>query len=286
MNKKNIIIFSILIILNIIASYKIIKKIIILLLNFLLSNIQIILFFTLIIFLFCPLLIYIYKLLLKISRNLYFKYWKNCNLQTKFVMISTLIILYAMTLKCFWLVMALFLCCFAINIKKEYWTDLFLFLKDIGINEIKTPWLGIDLTKIKEMEETVAKFKVDKKLNPKVEKYFDILNGLDKDDNIQLQLTLIQVSIEIEKNIRELAKQYDINVQKLGLIKILNILNTKKLIPYEINILIRDFWPVRNNLIHQNEVFDIPKETLEKILQLGLEILSLLKAEKELNLNN
>ena len=92
---------------------------------------------------------------------------------------------------------------------------------------------------------------------------------------------LIAIAVEIESMIYELAKYYklSINAKHMSPIRAIDILVKKGFVPSKLNSLIRDFWVIRNQVVHHSE-FQFTNHRLYRLLDLGIRILDLLSYRK------
>ncbi|MBA7498163.1 hypothetical protein ES704_03437 [subsurface metagenome] len=92
---------------------------------------------------------------------------------------------------------------------------------------------------------------------------------------------LIAIAVEIESMISELLTYYklSINVKYLSPIRAIDVLVKKRLVSSELQSLIRDFWVIRNQVVHHSE-FLLTNKQLYRLLDLGIRILDLLSYRK------
>ena len=92
---------------------------------------------------------------------------------------------------------------------------------------------------------------------------------------------LIAIAVEIESRISELLTYYklSINVKYLSPIRAIGVLVRKRLVSSELQSLIRDFWVIRNQVVHHSE-FLLTNKQLYRLLDLGIRILDLLSYRK------
>ena len=152
-----------------------------------------------------------------------------------------------------------------------------MMLRQLGIKEINTPWLNL---KIEEMEQIIKKLKND---NPNAFASRTNHKIPEKEDDTDLQLSILEISINIEQKIRRIAQLHAIETKGISLMKILNTLAREHKISNEINALVRDFWPIRNEIVHQNYDICISEEFYRRMMELGIQILSLLDFELKMN---
>lgn len=269
---------GILIFLNILISHKTIFSFIVFCKDFIVSNIQMVALIVLIAYIICLLTLKIAICLkdnlLKIKEFIC-KYGYISVFSSVF---SILIATYALFCKSFVWATTFYVICLISNIKKENLANFIIMLRQLGIKEINTPWLNL---KIEEMEQIIAKIKNDK---PNAFTYGTNNKIPAKEDDIDLQLSILEISINIEQKIRRIAQLYAIRTKRIGLIRILNTLAREHKISNEINALVRDFWPIRNEIVHQDYDIYISEESYRRMLELGIQILSLLDFELEMNL--
>lgn len=91
--------------------------------------------------------------------------------------------------------------------------------------------------------------------------------------------SLMILAIEIEAKIRELAKMVQVTDDKrpYPILRLLMIMTQKEYIPEEILPVFRDFWDIRNRVIHEG--YKVDKEMLFPLVELGLRILRLLPSK-------
>ena len=96
---------------------------------------------------------------------------------------------------------------------------------------------------------------------------------------------LIAIAVEIESMIYELVKYYklSINAKHMSPIRAIDILVKKGFVPSKLNSLIRDFWVIRNQVVHHSE-FQFTNQRLYRLLDLGIRILDLLSYRKSKDL--
>lgn len=92
---------------------------------------------------------------------------------------------------------------------------------------------------------------------------------------------LIAIAVEIESMISKLVKYYklSINAKHISPISAIDILVKKGFVPSTVNSLIRDFWVIRNQVVHHSE-FQFTNQRLYRLLDLGIRILDLLSYRK------
>lgn len=92
---------------------------------------------------------------------------------------------------------------------------------------------------------------------------------------------LIAIAVEIESMIYELVKYYklSINAKLMSPIRAIDILVKKGFVPSKLNSLIRDFWVIRNQVVHHSE-FQFTNHRPYRLLDLGIRILDLLSYRK------
>lgn len=267
---------GILIFLNIIFSHKTIFSFIVLCKDFIISNIQIVALIVLIGYIISlasiKIAICLKDNLLKIKEFIC-KYGYISVFSSVF---SILIATYALYCKSFVWATTFYIICLICNIKKENLANFIIMLRQLGIKEINTPWLNL---KIEEMEQIIAKIKNDK---PSAFASISSSKISEKDDDTDLQLSILEISIDIERKIRKIAQFCHIKTRGIGLMRILSSLLNKKQISHDINALVRDFWPIRNEIVHQDFDIYISEESYKRMMELGIQILSLLEFEIEL----
>lgn len=92
---------------------------------------------------------------------------------------------------------------------------------------------------------------------------------------------LIAIAVEIESTISELVKYYKlpINAKHMSPIRTIDFLVKKEFVSSKLNSLIRDFWVIRNQVVHHSE-FQLTNLQLYRLLDLGIRILDLLSYRK------
>lgn len=266
-----------LIFLNILFSHKTIFSFIVLCKDFIVSNIQMVAFIVLIGYIICLLTLKIAICLkdnlLKIKEFIC-KYGYISVFSSVF---SILIATYALFCKSFVWATTFYVICLISSIKKENFANFIMMLRQLGIKEINTPWLNL---KIEEMEQIIKKLKND---NPNAFASRTNHKIPEKEDDTDLQLSILEISINIEQKIRRIAQLHAIETKGISLMKILNTLAREHKISTEINALVRDFWPIRNEIVHQNYDICISEEFYRRMMELGIQILSLLDFELKMN---
>lgn len=272
------IILGILIIFNIAISHKLIFNFIQLCIKFVISNLQMVTATLLFGFVAYLLLLKIYKYMKNFFSHLKLSIGKYGYFPVLSSILSLSIATYTLFCKSFLWTTIFFVICLVCNIKKEHLVNFIILLRQLGIKEINTPWLNL---KIEEMEQIIEKLKNDKpsafasSTNHKIPI---------KDDDTDLQLDILEISINIEQKIRKIAQLYSIRTKRIGLMRILNTLAREHKISNDINALVRDFWPIRNEIVHQDYDIYISEESYRRMMELGIQILSLLDFELKLNL--
>lgn len=92
---------------------------------------------------------------------------------------------------------------------------------------------------------------------------------------------LIAIAVEIESMISELVKYYklSVNTKHMSPIRAIDLLIKKGFVPSQLNSLIRDFWVIRNQIVHRSE-FRLTNQQLYRLLDLGMRIVDLLSYRK------
>ena len=118
-----------------------------------------------------------------------------------------------------------------------------------------------------------------------LERNFDFLEFKDK---VQDYLKdprggLIAVSVEIESTLRKIATEENISTVKshVPLLRLSEVLADEGYIPFGLPILIRDFWKIRNQIIHIAE-YQLTEDKFYKLLDLGVRILELTRKHRDL----
>ncbi|WP_415345026.1 hypothetical protein [Clostridium perfringens] len=82
------------------------------------------------------------------------------------------------------------------------------------------------------------------------------------------------IAVEIEKKIRNLATSEGIQCRTLSINKMLIELETRGVLDIEVVDLFREFWKVRNTVVHGRT--DLDNESLYEIAEIGIKILKLI----------
>ncbi|WP_141396879.1 hypothetical protein [Clostridium tertium] len=88
---------------------------------------------------------------------------------------------------------------------------------------------------------------------------------------------IMVIAAEIESRIRNLAESADITSSKrIPLHRVLEELNKRKIVDYETISLFRDFWTMRNRVVHDLKGINLGQDRLYELAELGIRVLNLL----------
>lgn len=121
-------------------------------------------------------------------------------------------------------------------------------------------------------------------ISPQASKEFGDIRSLLK-SNVDPRQVLVMLSIDLEKKVRDRLREAGIPEasRPLSLSRMVDIGQEAGVFPEEIFPIVREFWQVRNSVVHSGDI-EIDNATLYSLIDAGLEVLGLLSVEKELAL--